>query len=217
MLEFLREQTLGDGAAFRAWVATTNPFEDASTEGVDLLTFHAAKGREWHTVVVSGVESSLMPHKSATTVAAKTEEGRLLYVALTRATDRLVVARADRRGGYARTVSPFIADLDLRAAPAAPPPPRVRATVDPLIGELRDWRDEAARRADILPTQLCSDRDLASIARERPTTVEQLVQVTSFGQITAERLAPQILDLVRASPNAGDRMAQSARSTITGA
>ena len=158
-----------------------------------------------------------MPHKSATTVAAKTEEGRLLYVALTRATDRLVVARADRRGGYARTVSPFIADLDLRAAPAAPPPPRVRATVDPLIGELRDWRDEAARRADILPTQLCSDRDLASIARERPTTVEQLVQVTSFGQITAERLAPQILDLVRASPNAGDRMAQSARSTITGA
>ena len=217
VLEFLREQTLGDGAAFRAWVATTNPFEDASTDGVDLLTFHAAKGREWHTVVVSGVESSLMPHKSATTVAAKTEEGRLLYVALTRATDRLVVARADRRGGYARTVSPFIADLDLRAAPAAPPPPRVRATVDPLIGELRDWRDEAARRADILPTQLCSDRDLASIARERPTTVEQLVQVTSFGQITAERLAPQILDLVRASPNAGDRMAQSARSTITGA
>ena len=69
VLEFLREQTLGDGAAFRAWVATTNPFEDASTEGVDLLTFHAAKGREWHTVVVSGVESSLMPHKSDTTVA----------------------------------------------------------------------------------------------------------------------------------------------------
>ena len=217
VLEFLREQTLGDGAAFRAWVATTNPFEDASTDGVDLLTFHAAKGREWHTVIVSGVESSLMPHKSATTVAAKTEEGRLLYVALTRATDQLVVTQAGRRGGYARTVSPFIADLDLSAAPPAPPPRRVRATVDPLIGELRAWRDESARRADILPTQLCSDRDLASIARERPITVEQLVNVTSFGQITAERLAPQILDLVKASPNPGDRMAQSARSTITGA
>ncbi len=68
MLDFLREQPLGDGATFRAWVATTNPFDDASTDGVVLLTFHAAKGREWHTVVVTGVESSLVPHKSASTV-----------------------------------------------------------------------------------------------------------------------------------------------------
>ena len=83
-------------------------------------------------MVVSGVESSLMPHKSATTVAAKTEEGRLLYVALTRATDRLVVTRADRRGGYARTVSPFIADLDLERGTSRSPardayePPSIR-------------------------------------------------------------------------------------------
>jgi len=219
VLDFLREQTLGDGATFRAWVATTNPFEDASTEGIDLLTFHAAKGREWHTVVVSGVESSLMPHKSATTVAAKAEEGRLLYVAFTRATDRLVVTQAARRGGYARTVSPFIADLDLTPPAPAPPPQRVRARVDPLVGALRDWRDELARRADVLPTQLCSDRDLASIARERPTTAEQLAEVTSFGQITADRLAPQLLELVRSSPADNDlgQSPQSARSTITGA
>jgi DNA helicase-2/ATP-dependent DNA helicase PcrA len=218
VLDFLREQTLGDGATFRAWVATTNPFEDASTDGIDLLSFHAAKGREWHTVVVSGVESSLMPHKSATTVSAKAEEGRLLYVAFTRATDRLIVTQAARRGGYARTVSAFIADLDLTTPPPAAPPQRVRARVDPLLGALRAWRDESARRADILPTQLCSDRDLTSIARERPTTPEELAEVTSFGQITAERLAPQILDLVRSSPitdDAGDT--QSARSTITGA
>ena len=217
VLDFLREQTRGDGATFRAWVATTNPFEDASTDGINLLTFHAAKGREWHTVVVSGVESSLMPHKSATTVAAKAEEGRLLYVAFTRATDRLVVTHASRRGGYARTPSPFIADLDLTAAPPAPPPRRLRTRVDPLLGALRTWRDDSARRADILPTQLCSDRDLSSIARERPTTIEQLAEITSFGQITAERLAPQLLELVQASPAPGADDAQSARSTITGA
>ncbi|RLE16698.1 MAG: hypothetical protein DRJ50_14780, partial [Actinobacteria bacterium] len=113
VLEYLRDQTLGDGAGFRSWVATTNPFRDASTDGVDLLTFHASKGREWHTVVVSGVESSLVPHKSATTVADKAEEGRLLYVATTRATDRLLITHAARRGGYARTESPFVAELDL--------------------------------------------------------------------------------------------------------
>ncbi|MFP5488917.1 MAG: UvrD-helicase domain-containing protein, partial [Acidimicrobiia bacterium] len=48
-LEFLREQPTGDGPAFRAWVAATNPF-GGDLPGVELLTFHAAKGREWHTV-----------------------------------------------------------------------------------------------------------------------------------------------------------------------
>ena len=219
VLDFLREQTFGDGATFRAWVATTNPFDDATTEGIDLLTFHAAKGREWHTVMVTGVESSLVPHKSASTTAAKAEEGRLLYVAFTRATDRLLVTSADRRGGYARTPSPFVTGLDLTERPPAPPPRRVRARVDPLIGALREWRSESARRADILPPQLCSDRDLAAIARERPTTAEQLAAITSFGQITAERLAPQILDVVRSNVDDDPSVAagQSARSTMTGA
>jgi DNA helicase-2/ATP-dependent DNA helicase PcrA len=210
VLDFLREQPLADGATFRAWVATTDPFRDRSTEGVDLLTFHAAKGREWHTVFVTGVETSLVPHKSATTVEGRAEEARLLYVALTRATDRLVVTRAGRRGGYQRAVSPFIADLDLRPAPPVPPPRRRRAEVDPLIGALRTWRDDAARRAGILPVQLCSDRDLTAIVRSRPRTVDDLVAATSFGAITAEKLAPEILRVVA-------DVDQSARSTMTGA
>jgi DNA helicase-2/ATP-dependent DNA helicase PcrA len=187
---------LGDGATFRGWVATTNPFDDASTEGVDLLTFHGAKGREWHTVFVTGVETSLVPHKSASTTEARAEEARLLYVAFTCATDRLVVTRAGRRGGYARAVSPLIADIDLAEPPAAPPPPRPRAQVDPLVGALRGWRDDAARRAGILPSQLCSDRDLKAIAEARPQTIDELVAATSFGTITAEKLAPALLELV---------------------
>ncbi len=210
-LDFLREQPLGDGATFRAWVATTNPFDDATTDGVDLLTFHAAKGREWHTVAVTGVESSLVPHKSASTAAAKAEEARLLYVAFTRATDRLVVTRATRRGGYARTASPFISDIDLSDSPPAPPPRRPRAYVDPLVGAIRTWRDDTARRAGILPSQLCSDRDLDAIVRVRPTSVDELAASTSFGVITAEKLAPQILEVVRSIDD------QSARSTMTGA
>jgi len=197
VLDFLREQTLGDGAGFRGWVATTNPFHDASTDGVDLLSFHAAKGREWHTVVVSGVESSLVPHKSATTATDKAEEGRLLYVAVTRATDHLVISRAERRNGYARTPSPFIAGLELDEPLAAPPPRRRRAaTADPLRDRLRHWRSDAARRAGILPDQLCSTRDLEAIARARPTTADELADVTSFGSITAHRLAPELLAIV---------------------
>ncbi len=196
-LEFLRDQPLGDGAAFRAWVAITNPFEDATTDGVDLLTFHAAKGREWHTVMVTGVESSLVPHKSATAADARAEEARLLYVAFTRATDRLVITRAARRGGYARTASPLITDIDLSDTPPAPPPRRVRAHDDPLVAAVREWRADAARRAGILPSQLCSDRDLDAIVRTRPASADELAEATTFGAMTAERLAPQILAVVQ--------------------
>ncbi|MEO1059149.1 MAG: UvrD-helicase domain-containing protein, partial [Actinomycetota bacterium] len=195
VLTYLREQPGGDGRGFRAWVGTNDPFGDGPSAGVELLTFHAAKGREWRTVVVTGVESGLVPHKSATTQAAKAEEARLLYVALTRATDELVVTGAARRGGYARRPSTLLEGLDT-ADPAPAPPPRRRAhqrvAPDPVMVALRTWRDDAARRARVLPSAWLSDRDLAAIVAERPRTAEELAAVTSLGPITARRLAPQI-------------------------
>ncbi|MEL6892960.1 MAG: 3'-5' exonuclease, partial [Actinomycetota bacterium] len=202
LLEFLRDNPRGDGAAFRTWVATTAPFDRDRRDdgGVELLTFHASKGREWHTVFVAGAETSLVPHKSATTSAAKAEEARLLYVAATRATDRLVITNARRRGGYERRPTPLLEGVDL-TEPAAVPPPRelLRRERSRSTGPdeaLRAWRDAAARTADVLPSQLCSDRDLAAIADKRPRTAKELSEVTSMGTMTAERLAPAILPLV---------------------
>jgi DNA helicase-2/ATP-dependent DNA helicase PcrA len=209
LLDYLRDQQLGDGAGFRAWVAMTNPFDDRSTDGVDLLTFHASKGREWHAVYVTGVETSLVPHKSATTATTRAEEGRLLYVAATRASDRLTFSWAERRGGYARKPSPFIGGLDLSEPEAMPPPSalrRRRAKIDPLLAALQEWRDTTARQADVLPSQLCSDRDLKAIASSKPTTVAELATATSFGSIMAERLGGQLLPLVA-----------QLKSTMTGA
>jgi len=204
LLDFLRDHPRGDGAAFRSWVATTSPFErdhpGASDGGVELLSFHASKGREWHTVYVAGVETSLVPHKSATTEAGRAEEARLLYVAVTRATDQLVLTRAARRQGYERRPSLLVAELDTSDAVPAPPPRallrqrRDRSTTTERA--LHEWRADAARRANVLPAQLCSDRDLASIAAKRPQSAEELVAVTSMGAMTAERLAPELLPLV---------------------
>ena len=198
LLEFLREQPRADGAAFRTWVATTDPFHDRSTDGVELLTFHASKGREWHTVVVTGVEAGLVPHRSATTADERAEEARLAYVALTRATDRLVVTRAERRGGYRREPSPLLEGLDVSTPePAAPPREllRRRPSRGP-IDELRAWRDDAARRARIVPTELLTDRDLGAIAEHRPRSAEEIDELTSVGIITARRLAPELLPLL---------------------
>ena len=199
VLDYLREAPLGDGAGFRAWVLAARPFvEPGDADGIELLTFHAAKGREWHTVIVTGVETGLVPHRSAATVEAKAEEARLLHVALTRASDRLVVTRAQRRRGYQRKLSPLLEGFDPGAGvvPEARAVPEAIATlVDELdvdvrhlrLESLRAWRDGAARAGSLLPTQVCSDADLAAIAAAPPTTAEALAELTGFGPLTAAR------------------------------
>ncbi len=200
VLDFLRETPLGDGAGFRSWVATTNPFDDGTPGGAEVLTFHGSKGREWHTVILAGVESNLVPHKSARTADDRSEEGRLLYVAMTRATDRLIVSHAERRGGYARKPSPFLDGLATGEPEPAPPPARHRrAHVDPVLVSLREWRADWARQLDVLPTELCTDRDLAAIAEHRPTTAAELAEVTSFGPMTAERVAAQLVPVIESA------------------
>jgi DNA helicase-2/ATP-dependent DNA helicase PcrA len=64
---------------------------------IELVTVHGAKGREWPTVVVIGFEEERFPNRralqgAADPVRAVEEERRLGYVALTRATRRLVLA-----------------------------------------------------------------------------------------------------------------------------
>ena len=55
---------------------------DAGGDVVELLTFHRAKGLEFHTVFVTGLERGLVPISHADTPAERAEERRLLYVAI---------------------------------------------------------------------------------------------------------------------------------------
>ena len=168
VLEFLRDQPFGDGAALRSWIATSDPFAvEGAGGGVELLTFHGAKGREWHTVVVTGVETGLVPHRTATTNAAQAEEARLLYVALTRATDRLVVTWAGRRGGYRRRVSPLIDGSRRRAGPGRPAAGRAahgsaHVAGAPRAADRRGGSTPPGRPA-CCPAEVCSDAELAAI------------------------------------------------------
>lgn len=64
---------------------------------IELLTAHGAKGREWPLVIILGFEAERFPNRRALRdaidpVRAMEEERRLAYVAVTRATRRLVLA-----------------------------------------------------------------------------------------------------------------------------
>lgn len=83
------------------------------TAAVDLTTFHRAKGLEWRVVHAIGLSDGYVPIVHADGRASRAEERRLLYVALSRATDELRCSWARARGStgdgaYARAPSPWL-------------------------------------------------------------------------------------------------------------
>jgi DNA helicase-2/ATP-dependent DNA helicase PcrA len=83
---------------------------------VDVATFHRAKGLEWRSVAVVGLEAGMVPIAYATAPAARAEERRLLYVALTRAEEELWCSWAQQRSAGTRRwrcePSPLLAPLE---------------------------------------------------------------------------------------------------------
>lgn len=86
-------------------------------KGVTLMTVHAAKGLEFDTVFVAGLEEGLFPHEGHDEEERdEEEERRLFYVAITRARKRvfLTLARVRRIYGtdYLQEPSSFLHDID---------------------------------------------------------------------------------------------------------
>jgi DNA helicase-2/ATP-dependent DNA helicase PcrA len=203
--EFLRGGG-GDGRAFLAWVRANRPFDVVTDSNVvELLTFHGAKGREWDHVVVAGCEVGLMPHSSAKSDLERAEEIRLAYVAITRASDDLILTHAHRRRDRARTRSPFIDGADAVEPGVAPPAQfrrdneRRRSSAeshDSVLLELREWRNAAGRAAQVDATMLCSDATLKRIAQRAPRTLDDLTSIDGVGPLLARRAGERILEAV---------------------
>ena len=186
-----------DGRAFSAWIAATSlNFEN--THGVEVLTFHSAKGREWHCVVVAGAEFLLLPHASANSTEQQNEEIRLAYVALTRAEHRLIISYANTRNGRQTGISPLFADLpttDETSNSAFIFTPIARRSTRPTLhDELVKWRAARARQFKQLPSVVCSDRELVLIERALPASVEALADI--IGDLTAKQIANELLPII---------------------
>ncbi len=88
--------------------------EEAASNRVNLLTLHSTKGLEFSRVYIVGVEDNeLLGYQS--TKEEIEEARRLLYVGMTRARDRLVLTRCERRSGRDAGGTMFLEEMGLTA------------------------------------------------------------------------------------------------------
>jgi DNA helicase-2/ATP-dependent DNA helicase PcrA len=198
--DFLGDHPFGaaNGSMFMSWY-NTSASRPSPDDGLDILTFHAAKGREWHTVIIGGAEKGLLPHSSARSAAQKAEETRLAYVAVTRAAEKLYITSAGSRNGRTSHPSPFFTQLPLGETTAVRMPKELRSVASGAaptspIAVLMTWRKERARVLRTSERSICSDAVLRSLADTLPQTREALANVV--GSMTADSLATSLLPVL---------------------
>jgi len=77
---------------------------NAGEDALQLMTIHAAKGLEFHSVFISGLEEGLFPHENSINEnGGLEEERRLMYVAMTRAMRRLYLSHSQMRMLHGQT------------------------------------------------------------------------------------------------------------------
>jgi DNA helicase-2/ATP-dependent DNA helicase PcrA len=187
---------------------------EAASGGVNLLTYHRAKGLEWDAVYLPAVDEGLLPIRQAKEADEIAEERRLLYVGITRARRFLALSSSTRRP------SRFLAELEpqpaarTRAAGSARPSSasgtgRVRvlpgapiATAaepdDRLLGALRRWRRERSLADNVPAYVVAHDTTLAQIAGDRPRSLPALRRVRGMGPTKLERYGAEILAVIEA-------------------
>ena len=82
-------------------LSDTDKTEDSN--GISLMTIHAAKGLEYDVVFLAGMEDGLFPSLRTIEEGGLEEERRLCYVAITRAKQRLFISSASTRTMYGRS------------------------------------------------------------------------------------------------------------------
>lgn len=165
----------------------------AQGNGVNLLTYHRAKGLEWDAVFLPALEEGLLPIRQAKSDEAVAEERRLLYVGVTRARRHLALS-------WSRAPSRFVAELrvpSVRSIPSAVRPAAATSGSDGrLLAELQAWRRERSKRDSVPAYVVAHDATLAAIAEARPESIAALRRVKGMGPVKLEHYGTEILEIV---------------------
>ncbi|CAN5347260.1 ATP-dependent DNA helicase UvrD2 [soil metagenome] len=175
--------------------------------GVTLASMHSAKGLEWDAVFCVGLVDGVMPIAHAKREEEIEEERRLLYVAVTRARERLALSwhRSRQVGGAgnrrrSRFLTPLDGEHDLGDRRRKSASAQRRNDLDPgdaeVFERLRTWRAEQAKAGSVPAYVVFSDATLVSIAESRPRTEAQLRMVSGVGPTKWERYGTAVLAVV---------------------
>ncbi len=148
-------QTLEDVLDRAALVADSDEYDE--TVPVSLMTLHSAKGLEFDSVFLAGLEEGVLPHsRSVDQMADLEEERRLFYVGMTRAKQSLCFSRAIYRRSYgeerlrASRPSRFLAEIpgeliETVSGSLAEPGETRRYEADPDYAERYSYRPQKHR------------------------------------------------------------------------
>ncbi len=179
-----RGETAAEFLDHAALVADSDALDEQAA--VSLLTIHNAKGLEFPTVFLAGLEEGIFPHsRSLASEAAMEEERRLCYVGMTRAEKRLYVswARYRRRFGGAQ--------------PEACLPSRFLNEVPPSLREkLSSYNEPHTEEVDLYSEQ----HDVRESVKRQLYTGKTYNSVDNIAQFFAERGMPPPSGLRRRPP-----------------
>jgi DNA helicase-2/ATP-dependent DNA helicase PcrA len=194
----------GDTGAFVAEL--TSRFSTEQTgRGVNLLTYHRAKGLEFDAVFLPRLLDKELPFRSQRSAADPQEERRLLYVGITRARSHLFLSWPQEPRS---TPSPFLQELgvEIRAAPVARaaartkgPAVSVSASDAPTFDRLKEWRRKRAATDGVPAYVVFHDKTLAEIAERLPRDWADMAAIPGVGPAKLERYADEILAVLGAA------------------
>jgi DNA helicase II / ATP-dependent DNA helicase PcrA len=170
---------------------------NAQVDGVQLLTYHRAKGLEFEAVFLPRLEEKELPIRQAKSPEEIDEERRLLYVGMTRAKRYLHLTWS-----VGAPPSRFLRELGL--APAAPrrdgrAPADEELAATPAHAALRRWRLERSRADGVPAYVVFHDRTLAAIVDQRPSTRAELAAIPGIGPAKLDRYGDDVLAALAAA------------------
>lgn len=160
------------------YVALDDLLRGLQVKGVDsvsVTTFHRAKGLQWHHVHLIGIGDRSYPSRRGLAPSALDEERRLLYVAMTRATDSLVISWSKP----STRPSALLAHLEGDEKPATTPSVATSRGAPSMGTRLDRWRVKVAQERRLPAYLVLSDIELRRLSRERPSDQQSLLKLLS--------------------------------------